>query len=520
MKRSMKSALALILAILMLAGCTLQRQQNIPPELPPSAATPPAISSEEEVFTTELYFLGNEYMLDEETHAITVPRGYTRAEAAMQAWMELSQRTGYKPLEIYDLEYEGMEVSGDICMIYLSGSPQREEQIMWIKAALANTMYAAAGCAYTDVLVDNAQPGLRDRALGALQPTGTDANVVYLQYPPTEGEDRGETVLETRNAVLFFTDAEGERLHADVRGMQYGINASVGDILSRLIDALTAGPDSGSGLVRILPAGMRYVNSTVRSTTAASQVEGQLTVAIPDVESSTISKMPREWGWLTIYLESDGSAFDLTAACASIVYTITGFLPKLLGVRIVLDGEPVALHTVLPAYGEGAEDTFTREMFFGRLGHTISLYVPDEGGLGLTETPRHVAHNADADLLVYVRELFEDQADWLQHSTLGPEDALSVSLQGTLAVINMREGFYNKLNAALLREEQAAARTNNARLFVFSIINTLCRIRGVERVQLLEEGQRIDKSLGAENDLERLYLGNPLYQNPGLNLRQ
>jgi hypothetical protein len=203
--------------------------------------------------------------------------------------------------------------------------------------------------------------------------------------------------------------------------------------------------------------------------------------------------------------------FDERMVYASIVYTVMCFWPGVEGVRIYMDDE-----IVYPGDVPGIQtrrSVFRRDDFTGMLGHTATLAFPDQEGLGLYPVLRCMGQDTVYDPRMRLTALFAGSADLGVSLTMfAPEDVLSVSIQGNMAVVNWRTGFYDTLLDFVGNGVSHLPRNARVRLVVFAMVNTLCNIPGVQRVWMLEDGQRIDKSIGD------FYLGNALLYNPGLML--
>ncbi len=167
----------------------------------------------------------------------------------------------------------------------------------------------------------------------------------------------------------------------------------------------------------------------------------------------------------------------------------------------------------LAAYDEDAENVMTveadltREQFAGLVGHPVTIAAPASDGTTLIPTRLLAPQDKIYDPL-YRLELLSSQSGAGSLLAFEKEDFLSVSVQGNLAVVNTRKGFFDKLNAFTNQLSPA----DRARMHVFSIVNTLALYPDIHRVWILEDGQRIEQSL------DMIYLGNAFYPNPGLNL--
>lgn len=517
--------IACVMAVLLLAGCVSPAEMA--PPLPESTATPPPTTPAEDIeFTAKLFFLtsADSNMLQPEERTIVVQHGQNRAEAVLEALLQGPVDRALRSIISKEAKilYQRMELSGDTCLVYFTGDSPYEEPVMRAKAAIAATMQAAIGCRYTDLYLENVQIGSKNRPLGALESPGTNVNVITLQKPPVLSEDPSEMVVaDNREAILYYSDRRQNLLCCAVKTIAYQNNTNISDILAMLLAALTEAPQGNAGYLPVLPADLTYKSSTFRRVSYDSFLShGEDGVTIPE-EEPTLFLEVTEWGRLSLYLETTQlNTIDQKKMCAAIVNTVTGFIPKIMSVRIFINGTPLLPEEILeqPKFRKDMS-AFIREDFNGMLGHTVQLRFPDTNSMMLTNVLRIVPQDSVFDPRIYLYELLSGITEEdLPLFPLTREDILSVTIQGSLAVANMRAGFYDKLNELVSKSQPSVRQADQARLAVFSIVNTLCGVAGVQRVQLLEEGERIQKSLGSEEQLERVYLGNALFYNPGIML--
>ncbi|MDR1619672.1 MAG: GerMN domain-containing protein [Clostridiales bacterium] len=516
--------LLLLAMALLLGGC--DGSAETPPDMPVRSASPPSADSDGSTyFTTDIYYFAEGYKLAPETRQILLPDGMTRAEAALS---ELATAPKDEKLgaAIYEsLAFDSMRVllSGNVCLVYLDGinifsSKLKEQDILKARAAIAATVAAAEGVVYTDVYINGLQPGYSYRPLGAIADLGTEVNVLSMQFPPPTDKEANESgVMESRDAIVYFTDARGTLLICDIKPLQYNAYTSIHDIITLLFAAMHEGPADSDSFTGIVPADMVYKTSTFRRDNYEELLPaGGPPISIPEEENTTFTSIPSQ-GVLTLYLEYPHEEYDTLMVCASIVNTVTSFLPRITATRIYINER---LITTTDLFGGGATGSglLTRADFNDMIGHTATLCYPGRNGLGLSQTQRLVKQSDILNRLKTLQLLFAGpEATGAYLWPLTPEDMLSVSLRDTLAVVNTRAGFYDKL-ARFVAESQAGPETA-ASLGVFSMVNTLCAMNSIEKVQFLEEGQRIDKSLTIESGsgaVNTIYLGNPLYYNPGI----
>ena len=499
--------LALLLAATFI-GCSAAREYPAP--LPESVATPPPVTAENDTsIELELFFPTQDgHTLSSEKRQLARPKNVSRARSAIEALCEGPYSPTLSSAVPEDWKLSGVELSGDVCNIYFDGDPAANDELLVLRAAAAATVYASEGIQYTDIYLNGIQPGYGGNPLGVLSPIDIPLDsylsAIELDNTDTGSGQTGEAnPLKTRNAQLYFTDITGSLLLCDVRQLSYQEQEHANIVIAALLGELAKGSLGSVGREPVLPSDMQLVKCVVPEAGIASPSSAEtdipLAVSVTDQVVDLYFTRPAE--------EIPPIAY------ASIVYTVTGFWPRTEGVRIYLDDASVTLDTVLENGDRG--DIFTRADFSGMLGHTVTLLFPDQDGLGLYPVLRCLPQNAAYDPLARLTALFTGPADpGLPLSMLEQGDVLNVSIQGNMAVVNFRKGFYEKLAAFVESGVSRLPQNTRAQMTVFAMVNTLASMPGVDKVWMLENGERINKSINM------LYLGNPLFYNPGLLLVQ
>lgn len=519
------TTLLLITAILAATGCA--EQSAYVPEMPESKKTYLLDSDTEEIFYTELYFLAEGNTLISEVREIKKPIGMTRAEAAIRELLFAGPSSSILvPYNEWwaDISIQQVEVSGNVCLVYLGGEPEYQVEVLRVRAAVAATVQAAQGCLYTDVYVEDIQYGYSYRPIGALQPAGMAVDVLSTQYPPPEGDSSqaNASIYETRDALLYFINRDEQLLVAEARTLQYSLADSIGDMLTLLFDELKEGPTSEWDRSSPIPGTLNYISSTymVGPSIPHADTDGMPMPLDMDIVTNdnaeiptTFTAIPSAYGSITLYFEGEYDIADEKMLAAALVNTATSFLPRIDGVRIMINNNLLCVSDLLGYTALRSDDaTFFRTDFLDIVGATATLCVPTSDGTGVYPLPYPVSQDTFSDGAALLRTLFGlEPKIGLSFFTLHENDVLSVSKQGSRAVANFQAGFYDKLVEFMRLCE--LPREQSEKLVVFGIVNTLCSLSGIESVVMLENGEQIDKTL------ENIYLGNELYFNPGIMLR-
>lgn len=493
-----------ILLCVLLCGCTVQAE--FVPQLPQSTALPPPpLSDEPRSAHLELYFLMADSRLGAEQREISWKTGTSRAKAAVEALCAGPNNPSFSSVVPRSLKLVDVELSGDICTVDFSGTLSNDRELLIMRAAIAATVFANEGSLYTDVLINGVQPGYKGRPLGIQKPVEIplDSYISALEkeYQVYEQEELPEAgAFETRDAQIYFLDTSGSLLLSDARTLRYDKQAELELIVAALVGELAKGPVESIGREPVLPANMRLLKTAYMQTAQKSDLQAD-------------NNVPLTKGILELYFEQPKERFNEAAVFACLIYSVTGFCPNIEGVRIFI-GETATDASKILGLKDGANrDYFLRSDFKSRLGHTITLNFPDADGLGLYPVLRALPQVEAESPKARISELFRGPADpGISLSLYNEEELLSVSLQGNMAVVNWAPGFSKKLLEFVKSGVSHIPPNARAQMYLYSVINTLSEIPGITRVWMLEDGRRIDETI------DRIYLGNPLFANPGFML--
>jgi hypothetical protein len=199
--------------------------------------------------------------------------------------------------------------------------------------------------------------------------------------------------------------------------------------------------------------------------------------------------------------------YDPNMMCGAITLMLTGYLPKVTRVKISI---VKTADNSMSIQNLSENDYFVRGDFTDRIGCGIYLAYPDAESAVLDRVQRIVASASVYDPDARLFELFQGPADpGIIYPLYTASDVLDVYIKDNLAVVNWGAGFTEKLGQLAQTQQTDAANGEQEKLFIFSVINTLTEIPGVERVWMLENGKKIES-------VDKLYLGNPLLRNPGI----
>lgn len=503
-------ALALLLSAL-LSGCAAVGETTPPLEL--SEEMPPVLSQgveREGSFTAKLYFLSEDGLrLTPETRDISYTGNISRAQAVVEALAQGPSGGVLRPSVPNNMSLERVELSSDACNVYLLSSYLPDAREWFIaRAAVAATVYEAEGVGSINLYLNGVEPGINGRALGAISPITErlDTYVANMQqeydiWYSEAGSEAGS--FATRTATLYFTDFEGELLIARNSTVNYERNENEAGIAALLVAKLL---DGDASLEPVMPADL-----TLAEKPLATSLE-QMTAALfpPSEEGDTPHPQdPNQEGSgktiITLRFGSPSYHYDPNILSGALTMTITGYIPNAAGVVIYVRQSDGSYKNLA-----GAAGYFTRADFADIIGTSIRLPFPDAEGSMLHRVPRAVSGKNAYDPQVLLEELFKGPADpGVLYPLFSAEDIGSVYVTGNLAVLDWKSGFSEKLAALIETDAFNLPAERRERLFIYSVVNAITEIPGIQRVWMLEDGRK----LGTVKDI---YLGNALLRNPGI----
>ncbi|GHU69458.1 hypothetical protein AGMMS49992_00170 [Clostridia bacterium] len=380
-----------------------------------------------------------------------------------------------------------VERSGGIVFVNLNST-------MWLlepseksvaRMALTYTLTELPGVNYVGILVNG-----RDDAIDA------GGSVPYGLHKRSISEDietylngletslAAETNGLTRDVALYFASTDGLRILPETRGVTIP-SGPRDELRERLVKVLLTELSKGS-LIR---------QTQTRSLLNPDYMVGEPRIVTPTGSADTLLQLSFR-SELYDYLTINGGTPYLFFA--SLTETLTGFVPGLDGLIAQVGGETV---TEIRAPDDRTlhlrNGRMTRADFAGSVADLGLLYFPREDGTGLTAIERAIEQNLADDprtllkLLLAGPRRYDPDAKLLPAlpasdgtpSAFADADLLGVSIESGEALVNLSEDI-----ASACAELTAA----QARGFIFSVVNTLTGLRGVNKVRFFVEGQARD----------------------------
>lgn len=488
------AALGLLLSLLLLSGCAVQsyhagewQEADLPVPYESSMENPNTDSVPRRTMDVELYLRSADgAMLMPVSRTIQTDYTDDPAQAIVQALLSASEDGMTNPFpqgtRVLSVEHTGGVVTVDLSIDAYNVSAAQE--LLWMDAALANTLGALEDVEYVNMLIGGRKYSLDGLGMGAQDVNNANVTLLWT-HSRTEldylEQDDSSLVLQRKAIVYYPALSDGSLLPVSV-DIAYTQNGEA----DALITALSIAPDRVGGVCAAYAVPPQYAISTVVTE------DGRRVLKINFTAES----------WSTIQQNKPGMA------CAATALTLVSFVPEIDGVAFCADD---MLITEFDLQGETlTPDTgiLTRETLRSRIGDAVELYYASADSNLLTRVTRVLSPMVERYPRTLLSLLMQgpaasDAAVSAFPEGITTEDILGISLQNGVMQVNLSANFY-RLCQPLDGDAE--------RKLVYAIVNTLCGLEDVEAVQFFVEGEQ------AEVLSESIYLRVPLMPNPGLAL--
>lgn len=467
-----------LLAALSMSACAIQLA-DAPPPSPAPVPSAQQLDLEPRIdIEAALYFLNrSRSKLEAETRTIRVEQNASPELAIVHALISGPAAEGLYPVAS-GFAAERVEVMPDLINVYLrrTGGSTNPWNLAVTKVALAASLIDYSGVRYVNLLVDGQEPGYATGAenlpisVGAAVRPGDLADEISALMQKAAGASYDAYI------ALYFLDLSESWLLPEVTRITVSDEQ---DTVQQIVDMLIRGPGNAYSLRRSLDTGLELLEHSV-----VEDDSGQRLLRL------VFNRLP------TVYTSSfvDGEQM----AAASLAYTLTDFIPGIQGIELADRVNP--LHTA----------AYTPADFSELIGNRITVYLPNTpGGATMTGVERVVSQAQANDLYVILDTLMHGPLTGDSRS-VWPAAPDGITIRSVLDTYRAGEVIVVNLDGAAA-DVLGAAGTDDERVFLFSVINTMTNLKGVRCVLFLKEGERTE------------YLGNgaicvldPIMKNPGI----
>ena len=503
MNRKQTKGISLLLcAILLLTGCSpaVPMRENSNVTLPPAKAVYQAPEGDEQRDKVETVLL---YLPSASTGQLT-PLSMTMAlapnrhpaETALSRLLSYSGSETVRPLlEGQQLEvYTGsaIEILGSTATVNLGAGALAldSQQMLTVCRAITNTLTQWNDIRYVNILIASRQPGIDITAtlpMGSLRRTQNEEAL----WDIPAGDTRFTSV-----ATLYYPANVGKGVLAEARAVTFA-SKTMSDMVMGLLTALSADAPSLHGLPDVPSLDLLLAEPVIVSD---STTGGGRVVSLHFQEAAN-----------EVFINA---GIPRSVMMASIVLTLTTFLPNISGVSVRIGQENVrALVPTGVLEGGGQEILFQdgimrRADFTNFLLNMVPLYFDNgEGRLARVQRPLPY-YRAQ-----HVRALFEQLLGGPEAVEITPglknpmpggitsADLIGFTVENDTVLVNLSENFLQQCQGLSPQQET---------LVIYSLVNTFCELRGIRRVRFYVAGQQPETLSGA------LYLPGEFLFNPNI----
>lgn len=444
---------------------------------PGPAATQPAGAYQTETVAAALYYPdAGRSKLVRTTRQIAVGVRESRVKAIVSALLETPGETSLTA--IFDRWVRAdVIVCRDTVTVNLSADESEfdEQTVVVAAAAITATLTQVSGVTYVRLLFDGREMAERGVLGNPMAVSGQSLDVLWLLH---------EKLLENpaaagkSNELLYFKDYSGQFLISEVRSL--AVTATpVQDIISEL----KKGPRNSGEMTAVIPKTMMLDEHAFQQDEDGNETL-ILRLSCPNYET-----MDNQ---------------SLLLLLASLVESLCGRLPRVVGIQIYLNG---VLQENVPGVGTVAGGLLTPALFNGLIGQIVTLYLRDPGESLLVPVKRAMAQNEFNQPRCRILEMMRGPltaesggAAAIFPDGVTQDDLLGVWVDSGCMYVNFSQNMQDLCRSANVDE----------RTLVYGVVNTMADFYNVRQVQILIEGGRV-KSLAGLIAVET-----PLLPNPGI----
>lgn len=510
MSKKIKGLLCLLLS-LCLGGCTsgisaLQREPDV--TLAPVSVSwkAPTGDTNQDLAQSVMLYVPDATgtRLIAQTEKITYPASRHPAEATLRRLFAFAGNAAAQPLPgrnaLQLSTVNPVEISGDTATINLGTSALTlsHEDLYVACQAMTNTLCQWRDIQYVNILVSSAQPGLD---VAASVPAGCFTQNLSDTIDTLSAYAKSQSALSADRrfsmpATLYYPTYSGKGIMAETRTLNFA-SRSKPVLVETLLDALSAGAHTLKG-VPALPSLAAYLSEEpqVKDLAVTGGQHAVLRFRQAFNEALISAGVPR------------------SVMMASLVYTITTFVPGLSGVTVYI-GEELVSAVVPSGVYEGAGEAVTfagglmrRSGFSHFLLSACTLYFAnDEGKLVAVERP--IPYYQTRSVRYLLGCLMQgpqpyDSESGLKNAlpaALRDADLLGVAVNNGRALLNLSQNF---MSACAGYDE------TQERLLIYSIVNTLTELPDVRTAAFFIGGQQVESLCG------KLYLPGEFMRNTSI----
>ncbi|NLC32730.1 MAG: GerMN domain-containing protein [Clostridiales bacterium] len=502
--------IALLLSLCFLSACSrsVPMSENSFITLPPAEnrfTAPRGDTAREYAQTVSLYLpsVSNNLLINV-PEKILIPADQHPAEATVRKLLSFSGSETANPLfseaniQLQNIQ-EGIEISGSIATVNLSANAMLlpKFDLFTLKRAITNTLLQWQDIKTVNVLVAGIEPGTDPAGSspsGSMQSIrNEDVQAVWDSLSTRWSSEKNQSIRFSSLCTIYFPASFGRGILSEARTVSFPGQAYQ-QLAGSLLEAMSAG----------------------------AQILSQ-TPPMPDLNAllaEPIKLEENDTGDFVInfhFLQEANETFvnagiPRSVMMAAITYTMCTFIPKLQGVKIQIGNELIEGIVPSAIYEKAGEkiiftdSVLRRSDFSSFLLSDCELYFANHSGyLKLTRRPipYRLAFNRRyiIEQLMQGPQVYDSVPDLLSIFPQGihDQDLIALDKEGSTVLVNFTDNLI--LSSQKMSSQQE-------RLMVYGIVNTLCSTRATHRVRFYINGAQHESFAGS------VYLPGEFLMNP------
>ena len=485
--------LALVLLTALLSGCAslsfvperANESRTLPPAQDDGLTAPIGDSAAEYTGRFTLNYVGSDQQaLVAVSRTMRLTGEDLMAEKVMERLLDPPDTLpGVLPIAPAGTKLHWVEQSEGVVTVNLSEDALSltEQELTWMRAAIANTLVGTDGIQYVNVLIGGKEQSVLSLPTGSLSKNDGNLTALWAQQAADEERFTQQDGRLDRDATLYFPSADGAYLLPEVRAVRF----TSADYALELIRQLAV----DGAYRRVLPVG----DILARNPAIETLEDGRRVVSLK----------------LAAGFEEALAGINVQPGLAygALALTLCRFVPEIDALQVTVGGEPLGQvllgdRVLTPVDGVIAPDDFD-----SLIGRVAQVFLTDQATGRLRAVSRAMERGAALSPRVLVEQVLagpmphESGVVAVAPAGIDKADIEGVRIEEGVALVNLSGNFYRSCQQ--MGEEAE-------RNLVYALVNTLSGLNPVKRVRFFIDGQTVDALVTT------MSLRGTLMPNPGI----
>lgn len=356
-----------------------------------------------------------------------------------------------------------------------------EQELTWMRAAIANTLAGTDGILYVNVLIGGKEQSALSLPTGSLSRNDGNLTALWAQQAADQERFSQQGGRLDRDATLYFPSADGGYLLPEVRAVRF----TSADYALELIRQLAV----DGAYRRVLPGG----DILAHAPSIETLEDGRRVISLK----------------LAAGFEQALAGINVQPGLAygALALTLCRFVPEIDALQVTVGGEPLGQvllgdRVLTPVDGVIAPDDFD-----SLIGRVAQVFLTDQATGRLRAVSRAMERGAALSPRVLVEQVLagpmphESGIVAVAPTGIGKADIEGVRIEEGVALVNLSGNFYRSC------QQMGAEAERN---LVYALVNTLSGLNPVKRVRFFIDGQTVDALVTT------MSLRGALMPNPGI----